>query len=111
MNSTNNPTSSTANSRSRRSLIALLILVFVLTFLLGTQGFNTYLFKERRLIAAGNEVAVAIKQYKDSSPGASRDYPTALADVMRDPRMLVDTGYLNALPVDPVTEKMEWGRG
>ena len=57
----------------------------------------------------GDEIAVAIKQYKDSSPGASKDYPTALADVMRDPRMLADTGYLNALPVDPVTEKMEWG--
>ena len=92
-----------------RGWIALLVVAFAIALLLGTSGFQTYWSKERRLIAAGNEIVAALKAYRDASPGTAKEFPLELADLMRDPRMLADKGYLAALPVDPITLKQEWG--
>ena len=94
---------------TRRGWIALLVVVLGLAFVLGTSGFQTYWSKERRLIAAADEIVTALKAYRDASPGTAKEFPNQLGDLMHDPRMLADKGYIFALPVDPITLKQEWG--
>ena len=94
---------------SHRGWIAFLIAALAIAFLLGTSGFQTYWSKERRLIAAADEIVTALKAYRDASPGTAKEFPLELADLMRDPRILADKGYLATLPVDPITQKQEWG--
>ena len=91
-----------------RGWIALLVVALGIAFLLGTAGFQTYWSKERRLIAAAGEIVTALKAYRDASPGTAKEFPRELADLMRDPRMLADKGYLATLPVDPIAQKQEW---
>lgn len=83
--------------------------MLVLAFLVATGGFQTYWSKERRLIAAGDEILTALKAYRDGSPGTAKEFPQELQDLMHDPRMLSDKRYLTVLPVDPITQKQEWG--
>ena len=75
---------------------------------MSTSGFQTYWNKERRLIAAADEIVTALNTYRAASPGTAKEFPLALTDLMRDPRMLVDKSYLSNLPVDPITKKQEW---
>ena len=92
-----------------RGWIALLIAALVIGFLLGTSGFQTYWSKERRLIAAADEIVTALKAYRDASPGTAKEFPLTLDDLKRDPRMLADKGYLTTLPVDPIAQTQQWG--
>ncbi len=89
--------------------IALLIVALGLAFLLGTVSVQTYWSKERRLIAAADEIVAAFKAYRDASPGTAKDFPTELGVLLHDPRTLADKGYLSTLPVDSLTKKQEWG--
>jgi hypothetical protein len=89
--------------------LAALIFALAITLLLGTGGFQTYLNKERRLMAAAGEIVTALKAYRDSSPGTAKEFPLELADLARDPRMLADKAYLATLPLDPITQKQTWG--
>ena len=68
--------------------IALLVFALGFAFLLGTSGFQTYRSKERRLIAAADEIVVVLKAYRDASPGTAKEYPLELADLKHDPRGL-----------------------
>ena len=92
----------------RRQIIGF-VLALVLAYLFSSGGFQTYWSKERRLIAAGNEIVTALKAYRDASPGTAKDFPLELADLRHDPRMLAEVSYLAILPIDPVAQKMEWG--
>ena len=98
-----------SNRVIRRGWIAVLTVAFGLAFLFGTGGFQTFWSKERRLVAAADEIVVALKAYHHASPGTDKSYPLQLLDITRDPRMLADKGYLLSLPVDPITLKQEWG--
>lgn len=89
--------------------IAVLIVALGLAFLLGTEDFQTYLSKERRLMEAGELLVKTLETYRDASPGSAKDFPTELNDLLHAPRMLADKGYLSTLPVDPLTNKQEWG--
>ncbi len=93
----------------KRGHIVLLIVALAIALLLATSGFQTHWSKERRLIAAAEEIVAALKAYRDGSPGTATEFPLELADLSRDPRMLSDTSYLATLPVDPITQKQEWG--
>ena len=88
--------------------IAVLIVALGLAFLLGTGSFQTYWSKERRLIAAADEIVTALKAYRDASPGTAMDFPLELADLAHDSRLLAEKSYLSAVPVDPLTQKQEW---
>ena len=92
-----------------RGWIATLVMTLTLALMLSTSGFQTYWSKERRLIAAADELVVALKAYSNASPGTAKEFPLELTDLMRDPRMLADKSYLRVLPVDPITQKQEWG--
>lgn len=58
---------------------------------------------------AGELLVKALETYRDASPGSAKDFPTELNDLLHDPRMLADKGYLSTWPVDPLTKKQEWG--
>ena len=92
-----------------RCWIMVLVIVMGLALLLGTSGFQTYWSKERRLIAAADEIVAALKAYSNASPGTAMDFPLELADLRRDPRMLAEVSYLSVLPVDPVAQTQDWG--
>lgn len=93
---------------SKRPFIALFI-VLLAALLLATTGFQTYWNKERRLIASADEIVTALKAYRDGSPGTAKEFPSQLQDLLHDPRMLSDTRHLQTVPVDPMTQKQEWG--
>jgi hypothetical protein len=112
MKSTSSPTAAQKNKSNRvirPGWLAMLVAAFALAFLFGTNGFQTFWSKERRLVAAADEIVIALKAYRDASPGTDKTYPLQLLDITRDPRMLADKGYLLSLPVDPITLKQEWG--
>ncbi len=88
-----------------RRWIATLVMTLALALMLGTSGFQTYWSKERRLIAAADEIVVALKAYSNASPGTAKEFPLELTDLMRDPRMLANKSYLRVLPVDPINQK------
>lgn len=93
----------------KRGHIVVLIVAFAIALLLATSGFQTFWSKERRLIAAAEEIVTALKAYRDGSPGTAKEFPLELADLNHDPRMLSDKRYLGTLPVDPITQKQQWG--
>ena len=61
----------------RRPIIGLVV-ILVLALLVATRGFQTYWSKERRLIAAADEIVTALKAYRDGSPGTAKEFPLEL---------------------------------
>ena len=102
------PPPSPPTHRLRASLIVAVIAAVAFALLLGT-GLETYLNQERRLVTAGQEIVTALAAYRAASPGSAKELPRNLEDLLHDPRMLADKSYLSTLPVDPVTQKQEWG--
>ena len=102
------PPPSPPTHRLRASLIVAVIAAVAFALLLGT-GLETYLNQERRLVTAGQEIVTALAAYRAASPGSAKELPRDLSELLHDPRMLADKGYLATLPVDPVTQKQEWG--
>ena len=50
-----------------------------------------------------------LQAYRDASPGTANEYPADLKDLMHDPRLHADKSYLATFPLDPITQKQEWG--
>ena len=99
---------SPATSRTNISVIAGLIVAVAFAILMAT-GLDTYLNQERRLVNAGKEIVTALEAYRAASPGSAKELPRSLEDLKHDPRQLAEIGYLTTLPVDPMTQKQEWG--
>ena len=95
-------------ARSRKVFVALVILIGAIAVFLAT-GLDSYLNQERRLVSAGNEIVAALEAYRANSPGSAKELPRSLEDLKHDPRQLAEIGYLTSLPVDPITQKQEWG--
>ncbi|OGA23607.1 MAG: hypothetical protein A3H34_01170 [Betaproteobacteria bacterium RIFCSPLOWO2_02_FULL_67_19] len=62
--------------------------------------------KEAELLYVGNQYRKAIERYYLNGP---RQYPRALADLLKDPRKAGTERYLRRIYVDPITGKDEWG--
>ena len=101
------PAPSPPANRLHIGSIVSLISAVAIALLLGT-GLETYLNQERRLVSAGHDIVTALKAYRAASPGSAKELPHSLDDLLHDPRMLADKGYLTTLPVDPMTQKQEW---
>ena len=99
---------SPATSRTNIGVIIGLILAVAFAILMAT-GLETYLNQERRLVSAGKEIVAALEAYRAASPGSAKELPHSLEDLKHDPRQLAEIGYLTTLPVDPMTQKQEWG--
>lgn len=65
--------------------------------------------KEQDLLFAGDQYRSAIEAYYNSTPGAGKQYPTSLNDLLKDPRFPGTRRYLRRLYADPITGKAEWG--
>ena len=64
--------------------------------------------KEQRLIFVGNQFRAAIGRYYENSPGATRQFPLRLEDLVSDVRMAPKAQYIAEVYHDPLGGN-EWG--
>lgn len=65
--------------------------------------------KETELLFVGGQFANAIASYYERTPGAAKQYPAQLADLLEDRRWPVPLRHLRKLYRDPLTGDPEWG--
>jgi hypothetical protein len=65
--------------------------------------------REAELLFIGDEVRHAIDAYFDATPGAAKEYPQRVEDLLEDRRYQVPRRYLRRLYLDPFSAKPEWG--
>ena len=102
-----------AASQSGFTYLAILFAVAIMGALLGATGLVwktvSQRDKEAQLLAIGHEFRAAITQYYDNTPGAAKQYPKKLEDLLEDKRFPTIRRYLRKVYVDPLTGKKEWG--
>ncbi len=64
--------------------------------------------KEAQLLFVGNQFREAISRYYARSPGAARQFPSRLEDLLKDNRFPQTVRHLRRIYVDPVTGKPDW---
>ncbi len=65
--------------------------------------------KEQELLYAGDAFRRAIGLYYERTPGAAKQYPKKLDDLLEDKRQVSLARYLRKIYVDPLTAGKEWG--
>ena len=65
--------------------------------------------KEQELLFVGHEYRRAIGLYFERTPGAAKQYPKKLEDLLEDKRQTTLTRYLRKIYRDPLTASQEWG--
>ena len=65
--------------------------------------------REAQLLWVGEQFRHAIGLYYQRTPGAAKNYPKKLEELLRDSRYLSVQRYLRELYRDPMTGKAQWG--
>jgi type II secretory pathway pseudopilin PulG len=65
--------------------------------------------REQELLFVGDQFRQAIALYYQRTPGAAKQYPAKLEDLLQDKRYLNTQRYLRKPYADPMTGKTEWG--
>ena len=65
--------------------------------------------KEQELLFVGNQFRQAIGAFYDGTPGAAKQFPRKLEDLLQDQRYPVLRRHLRRIYADPMTGKREWG--
>jgi type II secretory pathway pseudopilin PulG len=65
--------------------------------------------KEAELLFIGDQFARAIAAYHAHSPGAAKQYPEKLEDLLEDKRLQAQPRHLRKIFRDPMTNSAEWG--
>jgi hypothetical protein len=65
--------------------------------------------KEQELIFIGNQFRQAIASYYEFTPGAVKQFPQKLDDLLQDKRHPMAQRHLRRLYADPMTGQREWG--
>jgi type II secretory pathway pseudopilin PulG len=65
--------------------------------------------KEQELLFVGNQFRQAIGAFYDGTPGAAKQFPRKLEDLLQDQRYPVARRHLRRIYADPMTGKREWG--
>ena len=65
--------------------------------------------KERELLFIGNQFRQAIGSYYERTPGAVKQFPQKLEDLLQDKRHPMPQRHLRRVYVDPMTGSREWG--
>lgn len=100
-------------SQSGYTLVALLVVVFVISLGLAVAG-PTWReqgrrLHERELMRVGMLYAQALADFRASSPGSLKAYPRSLDELLLDPRFLGVRRHLRRLYPDPVDPTQPWG--
>ena len=93
--------------------IGLLIAVAIMGITLATIGTFWHTTRQRaqeqQLLFVGNQYAQAIFAYYQNTPGADKQFPQKLEDLLLDKRQPYTTRYLRKLFADPITGSKQWG--
>lgn len=65
--------------------------------------------KEQELLYAGHAFRRAIGLYYERTPGAAKQYPKKLDDLLEDKRQTSLARYLRKIYIDPLTASKKWG--
>lgn len=65
--------------------------------------------RESELLRIGEQYRKAIGSYYQLSPGAFKQYPHSLADLLHDHRFLILRRHIRKLYADPMNPSGEWG--
>jgi len=65
--------------------------------------------KEQELLFIGHEYRRAIGQYYERTPGAAKQFPKKLEDLLEDKRQTTLTRHLRKRYNDPLSAVKEWG--
>lgn len=65
--------------------------------------------RELTLLAIGQEYRAALESYFDATPGAAKEYPAGLENLLADRRGAVVRRHLRKIYADPITGGQEWG--
>lgn len=65
--------------------------------------------KERELLRVGHAFQSAIGHYYEHTPGAVKQYPKKLEDLLEDKRQATLVRYLRKIYIDPLTASKKWG--
>jgi hypothetical protein len=61
--------------------------------------------QEDELLWVGEQYRKAIKKYYHASPGALKQFPREVDDLLLDPRLLTMTRHLRKIYIDPVNQQ------
>ncbi|OFZ66108.1 MAG: type II secretion system pseudopilin PulG [Betaproteobacteria bacterium RBG_16_56_24] len=93
--------------------LAILIVIAIFGVMLASTGINwshaSQREKEQELLFVGNQFRRAIALYYEKSPGAVKQYPRTLNDLLKDERQFGIQRYLRKIYIDPMTRNAEWG--
>ena len=64
---------------------------------------------EEELLFVGDQIRQAIALYYHRTPGAAKQYPQTLDDLLHDDRFPTPQRHLRKAYADPLTGKREWG--
>jgi type II secretory pathway pseudopilin PulG len=65
--------------------------------------------KEQDLLFVGNQFRQAIGSYYEGTPGAAKQFPQKLEELLQDSRHPMARRHLRRIYPDPITGKREWG--
>jgi type II secretory pathway pseudopilin PulG len=65
--------------------------------------------KEQELLFVGNQFRQAIGAFYEGTPGAAKQFPKKLEDLLQDQRYPVVRRHLRRIYADPMTGKPAWG--
>jgi type II secretory pathway pseudopilin PulG len=94
------------------SYLMLLLVIAVMTVTAGAvaAGRNAWRRQaEQALLAAGEEMRVALVSYRAAGGNSAGSGPRELSDLLRDPRVPGVRRHLRRIPVDPLTGAASWG--
>ena len=101
--------------RSQQGLtyLALLFLVAIAGVLLAAQGSLYSMARQREreaeLLFIGHQYRNALGAYYNNSPGAIKQFPKTLEDMLDDKRFAATRRELRRIYVDPFTNNKDWG--
>jgi type II secretory pathway pseudopilin PulG len=90
-------------------LFAVAIISITLTGTISLWSIERQRDKEQELIFVGDQFRQAIGHYYENSPGAVKQFPTSLADLLSDNRFSTIQRHLRRIYLDPISGTYKWG--